>query len=413
MLELNGKYNTAKVFTDMIDQAGISQLISMLNQEFIQGLQVRIMPDCHAGKGCVVGTTMTIQDCVVPGLVGIDIGCGMLAIRLQETRIDLPALDSHIRKVVPSGGEVFYSPQTENRKLYDLRCIKARGLKLELAQKSLGTLGGGNHFIEVDRDLNNNLWLIIHTGSRHLGIEICNHYQKIAYEDETIRVNGGSFNDKKNILIQKAKAEGKQRELSKIIKAFTVSYEEIPPTSPYELTPLRGEHFLDYLHDMEIVQEHAALNRQMIAKAILKAAKLHEAERFDTIHNYIDTKTMILRKGSISAQAGEKVLIPMNMRDGCLICVGKGNPDWNFSAPHGAGRLYSRSAARDNISLTEYKNTMQEAGIFTTSVNSGTIDESPMAYKPMSMILENIQDTVSVVDRLVPIYNFKASSTED
>lgn len=412
MIELRGKYNNCKVFTDNIDNATIGQLTALLNQQSVEGSQIRIMPDTHAGAGCVIGTTMTLNDKVIPNLVGVDIGCGMLAVKLKEKRIDLPNLDSVIRKYVPSGAEV-HSETNEDRttlRVDELRCFGKpnANIRADLAYQSVGTLGGGNHFIEVDKDTDGNLWLVVHTGSRHLGLEICGYYQNLAYEKIKKQANGGTRNEKVNALIEKLKSEGRQKDISKEIAKFNKEYKEQNPSIPHELAYVEGEDFEDYIHDMDIVQKHAACNRAEIVRVILKYAKLHEVERFETIHNYIDTENMILRKGSVSAQADEKLIIPMNMRDGSLICLGKGNPDWNYSAPHGAGRLMSRSEAKQNISMSKFKKTMTDAGIYSTSVNKGTIDESPMAYKPMDEIIKNVDDTVEILDIIKPIYNFKA-----
>lgn len=338
MIELQGKYNKCKVFTNNIDNKTISQLINLLNQKFVKDNQIRIMPDTHAGKGCVIGTTITITDKVVPNLVGVDIGCGMLAIKLKDKNIDLPNLDSVIRKYVTSGFNI-----------HDLAIADSHAADI---------------IAPVDVDKDGNYWLVIHTGSRHLGIEVCNYYQNLAYENLKLKI-------------------------------------------PFELAYLEGQAMDNYLHDMKLTQEHARINRETIASQIIKHAKLTPIESFDTIHNYIDTDNMILRKGSISAQAGERVIIPLNMRDGSLICTGKGNPDWNYSAPHGAGRILSRSKAKDTVSMDAYRESME--GIYTTSVSTGTIDESPFAYKPAEEIIENIKDTVEIIDVIKPIYNFKAS----
>ena len=413
MLEINGKYNSCKVFTDNIDNVTIGQLIVLLNQQSVEGNDIKIMPDTHAGKGSVIGTTMTLTNGkVIPNIVGVDLGCGVLSVKLKEKRIDLPKLDSVIRKHVPSGGEV-HKNSKENKTSLDvreLRCFGKQGAQIreDLAYQSVGTLGGGNHFIELNKDSEDNIWLVIHTGSRHLGLEVCDYYQEEAYRRIKDKVNGGTKKAKLDELITKLKSEGRHKEISKEVEKFNKNYKEENPSIPFELAYCEGDLFDDYIHDMKMVQEHASCNRAEIARVILKEMKLHEVERFETIHNYIDTENMILRKGSVSAKAGEKLLIPINMRDGSLICIGKGNPDWNYSAPHGAGRLMSRSEAKQNISMTEYKKTMKEAGVYTTSVNKSTIDESPMAYKPMEEIINNIKDTVEIIDIIKPIYNFKA-----
>lgn len=423
MLELRGKYNTIKVYTDALENTAMRQLLQLANLEIYKNNKIRIMPDCHAGEGCVVGTTIALSNAVTPNLVGVDIGCGVLVVRLKEKEIDLPRLDNIIRKYVPSGGSVHDTPIATNKSIDSLACldylvkskrklskhIDAR-VRKDLAQCSLGTLGGGNHFIEVDKDEQGNLYLVIHTGSRHLGIEICDFYQAMAWEELKFKVNNGNRATKQAEFIESIKKSGRAQDIEKELKKF--KYIEKLPSIPYDLAYCEGSLFDAYLHDMGIVQEHSKLNRATIAKVIMEKANLHEVERFETIHNYIDIETKILRKGSVSAQHNEKLIIPMNMRDGSLICVGKGNPDWNYSAPHGAGRLLSRSDAKASISLEEYKKTMAEAGIYSTSVNSGTLDESPMAYKPIDEILKHIGDTVEVKTIIKPIYNFKASSLD-
>ena len=404
MFELIGKYNSCKVFADITDDETISQLTTLLNQQCVEGSQIRIMPDTHAGKGSVIGTTMTLKDKVIPNLVGVDIGCGMTSVMLKETRLDLPKLDSVIRKYVPSGFDIHESPISDESPIGDLRCSKY--VNIDRAMRSLGTLGGGNHFIEIDKDCNGNLWLVVHTGSRHLGIEVCTYYQDLGFRRLQERQQGGSYSDLSKELIKKLQAEGRDKEISKQLSLLKEKCNSQGRGIIHDLAYVEGKDFDDYIHDMKLTQAHAELNRRMIVKQIVKNMKLHIEDEFSTIHNYIDCDNMILRKGSISAQAGERVLIPMNMRDGSLICVGKGNLDWNYSAPHGAGRLMSRSKAKDNISMSDYKKSMD--GIFTTCVNRGTLDESPMAYKPMGSIIENIRDTVDIKDIIKPIYNFKA-----
>jgi RNA-splicing ligase RtcB len=394
MFEVRGKYNICKVFTDNCDNETISQLSNLLNQESVKGSRIRIMPDTHAGAGCVIGTTMTITDKVIPNLVGVDIGCGMLAVKLVETEVDLKELDAMIHCYIPAGFSIHEKAIAQSR----AGEIKAP-IDIDRAVKSLGTLGGGNHFIEVDKDSGGNLWLVIHTGSRHLGIEVCHYYQDLAYD----RLRKGELKKKVEAAVERLKAEGRQREIEKTIKAIKSQQSSIPK----ELCYVSGNDFYDYIHDMHITQEHAKINRRTIADLILSHSGLHEAEQFDTIHNYIDTSSMILRKGSISACSGERVLIPMNMCDGSLICIGKGNADWNYSAPHGAGRIMSRSQAKEKVSMDEFKDSME--GIYTTCVCEATLDESPMAYKPMEEILSNIKETVEVVDVIKPIYNFKAN----
>lgn len=404
MLELRGKYNTCKVFTDNVDNATIGQLIALMNQSSVAGSQIRIMPDTHAGKGCVIGTTMTIGNKVIPNLVGVDIGCGMAVAELKETRIDLPKLDSVIRKKVPSGFSIRDKAHKflRNVDLEELYCYK--NINVDRAEKSLGTLGGGNHFIEVDISESGQLYLVVHTGSRNLGKQVAEYYQDLAWKS----LKNGNKGDLIKAKIDELKAAGRQSEIEAEIAKIQSTIESVPK----ELAYCEGELFDKYIHDMKITQEYAYWNREAILDTIVDEIHLHVVEQWQTIHNYIDTENMILRKGSVSAQAGEKLIIPMNMRDGSLICIGKGNPDWNYSAPHGAGRLMSRSEAKQSISMSEFKKTMSDAGIYSTSVNKSTIDESPMAYKPMQEIIDNIGDTVEIVNIIKPIYNFKAGEED-
>lgn len=400
MIELRGKHNNCKVFTDNIDNATIGQLIALMNQSSVAGSQIRIMPDTHAGKGCVIGTTMTIGNKVIPNLVGVDIGCGMAVAELKETRIDLPKLDSVIRKKVPSGFSIRDKVHKflRNVELEELYCYK--NINVDRAEKSLGTLGGGNHFIEVDTNENGQLYLVVHTGSRNLGKQVAEYYQDLAWKS----LKNGNKGELIKAKIEELKAAGRQSEIEAEIAKIQSTIESVPK----ELAYCEGELFDKYIHDMKITQEYAYWNREAILDTIVDEMHLHVVEQWQTIHNYIDTENMILRKGSVSAQAGEKLIIPINMRDGSLICIGKGNSDWNYSAPHGAGRLMSRSEAKQSITLSEFKKTMKEAGIYSTSVNQSTIDESPMAYKPMQEIIDNVKDTVEIIDIIKPIYNFKA-----
>lgn len=410
MFELSGKYNTCKIFTDNCDNETISQLTNLLNQESVKGSKIRIMPDTHAGKGCVIGTTMTLQDKVIPNLVGVDIGCGMLAIKLKEKEINLKLLDEVINKYVPAGFEIHESPVSRS---FADKIIAP--VDVDKAFKSLSSLGGGNHFLEIDRDSRGNLWLVVHTGSRHLGIEVCEYYQNRAYEELQESAKGGSLKQLINSTISELKTAHREKEISKQIEKIKADYERENNTKvPRELAYLTGQDFDDYIHDMQLTQQHAAINRKCIADTIITKMDLHPVSKdccydedyFDTIHNYIDCDNMILRKGSVSAELGERLIIPMNMRDGSLICIGKGNPDWNYSAPHGAGRIMSRSQAKDKVNLDDFEESMK--GIFSTSVCASTIDESPFVYKPMQEIMDNIKDTVEIVDIIKPIYNFKA-----
>lgn len=419
MFELKGKYNSCKVFTDNADEACISQLLNLLNQESLQGLKIRIMPDCHSGAGCVIGTTMEINDKVIPNLVGVDVGCGMYTVKLREKELNLSEFDSVVRKKIPSGGTIHtHSGQHRYAKNIEVEALKCFGktschVSKTIAECSIGTLGGGNHFIEVDKDEDKNLYLVVHTGSRRLGKDIAEYYQSRAYE--TLNHTGNVYKElekeARRKFIEDMKAAGKQKKLKEMLSEWKYEESDLGKLSkiPYELSYCDGELLNDYIHDMRIAQEYAHWNRKAIIDIILKEMKLHPEEEFETIHNYIDMDSMILRKGAISAAKGEKILIPMNMRDGSLVCIGKGNPDWNYSAPHGAGRVMSRSQAKENISLSEFKKTMEEAGIYSTSINKGTIDESPFAYKPAEEIMTNISDTAEIVKIIRPIYNFKAS----
>ena len=370
MFELSGKYNTAKVFADNIDNDSVSQIIQFLNQPIAKDQTIRMMPDVHAGSNCVIGTTMTISDKAVPNLVGSDIGCGMEIVYLDADEIDFQRFDEIIRKYVPSGYDIRERPHPYIKKLRltEMNCY----FNLEAGSQgnfALGTLGGGNHFIELGKDKDENFVMVVHTGSRRIGADVCEYYQNQA------------------------------------LKAFKRLHKT---ASNKDLIYCEGRLFEEYIYDMKIMQEFADWNRKAIIETILSHYGMDYREGFTTVHNYIDTdhEKMILRKGAVSAYKDEKLLIPINMRDGSLICKGKGNKDWNCSAPHGAGRMMSRREAKDKISLEEYQETMK--GIFTNSVNQSTIDESPMAYKPIEAIVNNINDTVEIVDIIKPIYNFKA-----
>ncbi len=401
MLELQGKYATAKVFTDVVDQASISQVIQLLNQPYAAGSRVRMMPDIHAGAGCTVGTTMTVGSQICPNLVGVDIGCGMETARIREDHLEMQQLDVLIREKIPSGFEIHkYDHRRCDEAHLDQLCC-AKHVDLLRANKSLGTLGGGNHFIEVDRDDEGRLYIVIHSGSRHLGLEIANWYQKAGYNALTTWSQ-----EERNAVIDNLKAQGRQKDIEKALKAMGKKSCGIP----FPLAYVEGELLEQYLHDMHIAQNFAVLNRQVMLNEIVKGLKLHVEEQFTTIHNYIDVKAHILRKGAVSAQAGEQLLIPINMRDGSLICVGRGNEDWNFSAPHGAGRLMSRSEARESLTVSEFRKQME--GIYTTSVGRSTLDESPMAYKGMSDIVDNIGPTAEIRKIIRPVYNFKAGGEE-
>lgn len=398
MKELRGKYGTAKVFTELVEEKALEQVTTLLNQEFVSGSKIRIMPDVHAGAGCTIGTTMTIRDKCCPNLVGVDIGCGMHTTMLSATsEINLERLDRVIREHIPSGFNVRDAEHwyIKNTRIGELICHKH--IDMERAKRSLGTLGGGNHFIEVDQDDDGRLYLVIHSGSRHLGLEVAGYYQRLAEE----QLRGRDKNSVKE-LIDSMKAQGRHSEIANELKRIKSSAVEIPK----DLSYVSGQLFNDYVHDMKIVQEYAKWNRIAMTDVIRTYMDWASVDDFETIHNYIDTDDMILRKGAVSAHEGELLLIPINMRDGSLICIGKGNEDWNYSAPHGAGRLMSRSEAKKKFSVDEFANSM--AGVYTTSVGDDTLDECPMAYKPMESIVNNISDTVDIKKIIRPIYNYKA-----
>lgn len=403
MIILNGKYAQAKIFTDIIDEASISQITSILNQPVCEGSNVRIMPDVHAGSGCTIGTTMTISDKIVPNLVGVDIGCGMETIVLKEKHIEVQQLDKLIYKKIPSGFEIRekphrYAKKTEIEKLF---CVEH--VNIEKAFCSIGTLGGGNHFIEANKGSDGKIYIVIHSGSRHLGLQVAKYYQKEAY-----RVLNSNSNEDIQKFVEKLKSEGKHKQIQSELKKL----ENTKRTNiPKHLAYAEGEIFKKYIHDMKIVQKFAEINRQAMMDEIIKGLGLHVIEQFSTIHNYIDTENMILRKGAVSAQKDEKLIIPINMCDGSLICRGKGNPDWNYSAPHGSGRLMSRSEAKQSFTVSQFKKVMKN--VYSTSICQGTLDECPMAYKPIEAITENINDTVDIVDVIKPIYNFKAGDSDE
>jgi RNA-splicing ligase RtcB len=371
MIEINGKYGGAKIFTNNIDEKVSNQINQMLESPVAIGANMRIMPDVHFGAGCVIGTTMKIVDKVVPNFVGVDIGCGVLVQNIGRTGIDLERLDKVVRKNIPSGFEIRSRehPLASCVNLDDLIC-KDGLKKFNRFILGIGTLGGGNHFIEIAIDEKCDNYLIIHTGSRNLGKQVADYYQNLAYRD--------------------------------IVKRGDNYVASIEKTMAY----CEGQLMQDYLHDMTICQKYASINRMAIASTIGIGMRWSVVNEFETVHNYIDMDSMILRKGAVSAKSGELLIIPMNMMDGSLLCVGKGNPEWNYSAPHGAGRIMSRAVARETIHIDDFKKSMN--GIFTTCVNKDTIDEAPMAYKPMHEIIDNIGDTVNIIGRIKPIYNFKA-----
>ncbi|WP_097015021.1 RtcB family protein [Anaerocolumna aminovalerica] len=397
---IEGKYNIAKVYTEVVEETALEQIRTLCNQEFVKDSKIRIMPDVHAGAGCTIGTTMTLKDCVVPNLVGVDIGCGMETIQIKNSHIELQKLDKLIYEKIPSGFNIRSSVHKYNDEidLNMLRCKREGRINLDRAVKSLGTLGGGNHFIEADKDEEGNIFIVIHSGSRHLGLEVANYYQELAYKS----LNGNTADDINQLIIN-CKTARREKEIQRGIDDLKAQVRtEIPKSLAYLAGPLME----DYIHDMKLVQRFALLNRKAMMDEIIRGLKLKVEDEFTTIHNYIDTEAMILRKGAVSAKKGERLLIPINMRDGSLICIGKGNEDWNNSAPHGAGRLMSRIKAKSTFTVSEFKKQMK--GIYTTSVNSDTLDECPMAYKDMEDIVKNIGDTAEIIKIIKPIYNFKA-----
>lgn len=385
--------NVVKVYAETFEEEAYNQVQKLANYEPYLNSKIRIMPDAHAGKGCVIGTTMTIDYAVTPNLVGVDIGCGMLAAYVTTKEIDLQKLDDVIRKYVPSGFSVHETPVYDFnlQSLYCYEAIKGKDLYM---QQSLGTLGGGNHFVEVNKTSDGKIVIVIHSGSRNLGVRVCNYYQNLAYENLSKRT------DVKE-LIERLKSEGREKEIQAELKKLN------PKDVDKEIAHLYGIDFHKYIHDMDIVQQYASMNRFLILNLIRRNMDIFSYDYIETIHNYIDVENMILRKGAVSAKKGEKLIIPMNMRDGSLICVGKGNEDWNCSAPHGAGRLMSRAKAKEQISIQEFKESMSD--VFTTSVCEETLDEAPQAYKSADEIMSLIGDTVEIIDVIKPIYNFKAN----
>ena len=423
-----------KIFTDDVEQEAINQINELLDQEAFKDSKIRIMPDVHTGKGCVIGFTGNLGDKVIPNIVGVDIGCGMLCVELGNIDLDLERLDKIIREYVPSGFEVHDERKYKFLELQDLKCYRELRDTKRL-ERSIGTLGGGNHFIEIDIDEDNNKYLVIHTGSRNLGKQVAEYYQELA--NQLCNYNIGEYKEKQQKLIKTYKEQGRKQEIQSALMELKEEYKIDHKKIPKELAYLEGQYREDYLHDMKICQEFAKDNRLCIAKQILcnyfqlpyyegyKSVRLRKKAMttcdwytqdmiekdfwyFETIHNYISFEDNIVRKGAISAKKGERVLIPMNMRDGCIIGIGKGNDDWNQSAPHGAGRIMSRVKAKEAFNLNDYKECMRN--IYTTSVNENTVDEAPFAYKPMQEIIDDIEDTIDIIKIIKPIYNFKADN---
>jgi RNA-splicing ligase RtcB len=399
MYTIKGKCNEAIVYASTVEDQALEQLQTICDMEIYRDARIRIMPDVHAGAGCTIGTTMTLHGAVTPNMVGVDIGCGMETAMIKEKEIDFEKLDQLIKEKIPSGMNIRDSkhPNADLIDVSDLRCISRVG-HLEKELRALGSLGGGNHFIEVDKDDEGNLYIVIHSGSRHLGKEVADIYQDLAYK----QVNG-LYKEQIRRKIDLLKSQGREKEIGSMFQEIK---KDAVTGIPKELSYVTGGLFDDYIHDMKIMQEFAMINRKTMMDIIIEGMGLTVTDQFTTIHNYIDTENMILRKGSVSAQKGEKLLIPINMADGSLICIGKGNADWNCSAPHGAGRLMSRSQAMKTLSLEEYRKQME--GIYTTTVTMKTLDESPMAYKGMDEIVENIAPTAEIIKIIRPVYNFKA-----
>lgn len=392
-----------KIFTNNIELTALNQIYTLVKQPAFSNCKVRIMPDVHAGAGCVIGFTADLGDKVIPNIVGVDIGCGMLTVELGKIDVNFDELDKVIREKIPSGRNVHNNRVVKFDELQDLYCY--RELKdTKRLEKSIGTLGGGNHFIEVDTDEDDNKYLIIHSGSRNLGKQVAEYYQKLAIE---IMQGKDILLKMQEKIIADYKVQGRKREIEKAIKELHRKFQHNPLDIPKELCYLTGKYREQYLHDMEICQQFAVRNRGEIVKVILSAMNWNDILSFETIHNYIEFGSNMVRKGAISAKENERLLIPINMRDGCIIGIGKGNDDWNQSAPHGAGRIMSRSKARETVSLGDFQQSMK--GIYTTSVSMSTLDESPMVYKSLDEILENIKDTIDVIKIIKPIYNFKAS----
>lgn len=398
MFEIKGKVNTAICYATVVEDEAIEQIRRMCDYPMSEGSQIRIMPDVHYGKGCTIGTTMTISDKAVPNVVGVDIGCGMYTVNLGHQEIDFEKLDE-VCHAIPHGNDVW----NERHMKFDLTRLECyRQLKdSKRLERSIGTLGGGNHFIEIDIASDGTKYLVIHSGSRNLGTQVAGIYQQLA-----IDLNKGiePYLEAREELIRTYKEQGRRGEIEAALKQL--KWDKQAMTIPMDLCFVYGKYLDQYLHDVEICQEFALLNREKTAEIILKECGLTGTDGFHTIHNYIDTKEMILRKGSIAAHKGEKVLIPINMRDGSVLAVGKGNPEWNYSAPHGAGRIMSRSKAKSTLSMEEYQETMK--GIYTTSVTTATIDEAPMAYKSLEDIIDVIRDSVDIIEIMKPIYNFKS-----
>ena len=401
-IEINGKVNTAICYARVVEDEAIEQIRRMCDYIITEGSRIRIMPDVHAGKGCTIGTTMTINDKAVPNIVGVDIGCGMYTVSLGKVDIDFEKVDEAAH-YIPSGMDVWEGRQ-ERFDLTKLNCYRYLRDSRRL-ERSLGTLGGGNHFIEIDETGDGCKYLIVHSGSRNLGKQVAQYYQRLA---TNLDRGYGTYFEKRDEIIRTYKEQGRKSEIQSALKDLHWQVYESKTSIPDDLCYLSDKYLAEYLHDVEICQNFAKRNRELMAEIILERTGMTSLEAFHTIHNYIDVDEMILRKGAIAAHSGEKVLIPINMRDGSVLAVGKGNPEWNYSAPHGAGRLMSRTAAKNNLSLDEYKEMMK--GVYSTSINENTLDEAPMAYKRLEDIIDVIKESVDIIEVMKPIYNFKASN---
>lgn len=404
MFEIKGKINTAICYAKVVEEGAIEQIRRMCDYSLTKDSRIRIMPDVHEGKGCTIGTTMTVKDFVCPNIVGVDIGCGMYTVKLADKDLDFRKIDEAAH-YIPSGMNT-WEGRIEKFDLASLKCYRALKDTKRLA-RSLGTLGGGNHFIEIDKSSDGTFYLVIHSGSRNLGKQVAEIYQKLAID---LHAGKADFFERKNEIIQSYKKAGRKAEIQSAINALEKQYTKVVPDVPEDLCWLYGTYLNDYLHDVEVCQQFALRSREKMAEIILERTAMTGTDAFHTIHNYIDIDEMILRKGAIAAHKGEKVLIPINMRDGSVIAVGRGNEEWNFSAPHGAGRVMSRMTAKETLSIEEYQDAMK--GIYTTSVNEQTIDEAPMAYKSIDDIIDVIRDSVDIIEIMKPVYNFKASDDD-
>ena len=404
MLEIKGKINTAICYANIIEDGAIEQIRRMCDYALTEGSKIRIMPDVHAGKGCTIGTTMTITDKACPNIVGVDIGCGMYTVKINEKDLDFAKIDEACH-YIPSGMNV-WEGRKEHFDMTGLKCYRYLKDSRRL-ERSLGTLGGGNHFIEIDKASDGTFYLVIHSGSRNLGKQVAEYYQQLAID---LHMGKEDYFKKRDEIIATYKAEGRRGEIQTALKELKNSFETQDLLIPNDICWLYGTFLDDYLHDVEVCQKFAKRSRELMAETLFERTGLTAGESFHTIHNYIDTDEMILRKGAIAAHKGEKILIPINMRDGVVLATGKGNPEWNYSAPHGAGRLMSRSQAKENLSMEAYRAAME--GIYTTSVNEKTLDEAPMAYKSLEDIIDVIKDSVDIIDIMKPVYNFKASDDE-